>query len=307
MYDVCVVGHVTKDRIQVPGRPDREMAGGTAYYVARAWASLGLSVCLVTRVAEADAGDLLGELGERGVHVRNLGSRDTTVFENTYDGPALQNRTQRVLAVADPLRPQDLAGVSARAVHVGPLTRGEVDPELFEHLHGVAPYVSLDGQGLLRQVVDQRVVLAPYRELHRVLPRLNLLKVDDREAEIMVGAGSAAHLAAQLADAGVQEVLLTFADRGSAVLSDACYQRIAAVAPRETVDATGCGDTYVAGYIFARLRHHEPQAAARFASAAASLKIADYGPFVGTEAEVWAHLNDAEGRPGPGTPQGRGN
>ena len=290
MYDVCVVGHVTRDRVQIPGRPDHEMPGGTAYYVARAWASLGLSVCVVTRVASADAPSLLADLRARGVHIRNLGSRRTTVFENRYDGPALENRSQRVLAVADTIGPADLEGLSARAVHVGPLTRGEVHLDVFQYLPGLAPYVALDGQGLLREVVDEQVRLRSFSRIGEVLPNLHLLKVDDTEAQVMVGMGPPKQAATRLAEAGVQEVLMTFADRGSAVLSKGTYQPVAVCPPAETVDATGCGDTYVAAYIYARLQHQQPAEAAFFASSAASLKIAGYGPFVGNEADVRAHM-----------------
>ncbi len=291
VYDVCVLGHVTKDRISIPGRPDHEMPGGTAYYVSRAWAALGLSVCMVTRVAEADAQELLGDLSARGVHVRNCGARQTTVFENRYEGPALQTRTQRVLQVADPFVPEDVANLSARAVHAGPLTRGEVQMEVFEHLRGVADYVALDGQGLLREVIDQQVRLAPFRHLDQVLPHLDMLKVDDREAKIMADDEDARTSAVKLADMGVAEVLMTFADRGSAVRYGNDLSCVPAVAPTETVDATGCGDTYVAAYIYARLQGQAPVEAANFASAAASLKIADYGAFSGTAQDVWAHLN----------------
>lgn len=293
VYDVCVLGHITKDRISIPGRPDHEMPGGTAYYVSRAWAALGLSVCMVTRVAEADAAELLGDLTARGVHVRNCGAHQTTVFENRYEGPALQERTQRVLQVADPFCVADLAGLSARAVHVGPLTRGEVELEVFQHLRGVADYVALDGQGLLREVVDQQVRLAPFHHLDEVLPHLNMLKVDDREAKMMAGDQDARASAVKLADRGVAEVLMTFADRGSAVRYGDELTCVSAVPPTETIDATGCGDTYVAAYIYARLQGQAPVTAAQFASAAASLKIADYGAFYGTEADVLAHLKGA--------------
>jgi len=291
MYDVCVVGAVTKDRIQIPGRPDREMPGGSAYYVSRAWAALGLDVCVVTKVADRDAPDLLGDLEARGVHVINRGSSTTTVFENRYEGPALETRHQRVLEVAEPFRTRDVLGVPAATLLLGPLTRTELDPEVFEHVVGAAPRVALDGQGLLREVVDGEVRHAPCTHLDRALGPVDVLKVDDTEAEIMVGEADPAAAAAKLEAAGVAEVLVTFADRGSAVQTGGVYRRIASVPPTETVDATGCGDTYVAGYLFARLRGRGPVEAARFASAAASLKIAGYGPFVGSEAEVVAHLH----------------
>lgn len=290
MYDACVIGHITKDRIQIPGRPDHEMPGGTAYYVSRAWAALGLNVCVITKVAPEDAGDLLKDLEARGVHVVNRPTRRTTVFENRYSGPALQHRTQRVRAVAEPFHVRDFDGITASYVHLGPLTRAELDLAVLSRVRGMAPRIALDGQGLLREVVDAEVCCSKYPHLDQVLPWVDVLKVDDGEAEIMVDEAAPEVAAARLEALGVDEVLLTFADRGSAVQTAGRYARVAAVPPPATVDATGCGDTFVAGYAYARLRGEEPVAAARFASAAASLKISDYGPFAGTEAEVRAHM-----------------
>ncbi len=31
MFDVCVIGHVTRDIIAIKGRPAKSMPGGTAY------------------------------------------------------------------------------------------------------------------------------------------------------------------------------------------------------------------------------------------------------------------------------------
>lgn len=300
MYDVCVIGHVTKDRICIPGREDHELPGGTAYYVSRAWAALGRSACVVTKVAPEDDEALLGDLRARGIHVFNRGSRHTTVFENRYSGEHLSERHQRVLSLADPFEVEDLAGIAARAVHVGPLTRAEVPLSMYRLLPNVAPLVGLDGQGLLRVLGGSEVRLAPADDLQAVLPYVHVLKVDDTEAEIMVGEADPMAASAALAARGVREVLMTFADQGSAVRADGRVARIPAVPPLEEVDATGCGDTFVAAYLHARLAGRGPEDAAHFAAAAASLKLSHYGPFEGTEAEVDAHAASAPARGGRG-------
>ncbi len=77
---------------------------------------------------------------------------------------------------------------------------------------------------------------------------------------------------------------------GSVVLSGGRLHRIAAVAPRRLVDATGCGDTYMAGYVSRRLKGDDAERAGRFAAALATLKLERSGPFTGTEADVEARL-----------------
>ena len=51
MFDVCVIGHVTRDIVAIKGRPVKSMPGGTAYYSAIAFGSLGPATAVVPRVA----------------------------------------------------------------------------------------------------------------------------------------------------------------------------------------------------------------------------------------------------------------
>jgi sugar/nucleoside kinase (ribokinase family) len=272
-----VVGHVTKDLIRIPGREDRIMTGGSAFYASIALSRLGFSVVTVTKMAPADDA-LLDSMRSAGIELIVRPSQTTTVFENSYGGAQLSERKQRVPSIAAPFTADDLAGLAGDVVHLGPLTADEMGPGIFAAARRVAPKVSFDAQGILRRVVDQAVVATRPRELARLLEHVDLLKVDDAEAEALVGERDPSQAAAALAALGPLEVLVTFADRGSLIRSSEGNARIAAIPPREIIDATGCGDTYLAGYTAARLRDEPPQRAARIAAAAASLKLEDYGP-----------------------------
>ena len=50
---------------------------------------------------------------------------------------------------------------------------------------------------------------------------------------------------------------------------------------------TGAGDSFMAGYLFQRLKGMDVPAAGRFAAALATVKLERQGAFSGTEAEVW--------------------
>ncbi len=295
--DVLVVGHVTKDLIRIPGRAEAEQPGGSAFYVAAALSRLGLDVEVLTRVAPADDPDLLQPLRALGVRVRNLPTPSTTVFENAYRDPSLRRRDQRVLGLAAPFSPADLEGRAARAIHLGPLTQGELGPGVIAAARLRTQRLALDGQGLLRRLVavgdggaGWRVEPARWSDEDRALAMLDVLKVDDAEAEALVGVRAPEGAAARLADLGVKEVLITFADRGSLLHVDGEGQRIPAAAPRAVVDATGCGDTYAAGYLGRRLAGHAPLAAARFAAVIAAAKLEARGPFLGDATELEARL-----------------
>ncbi len=60
------------------------------------------------------------------------------------------------------------------------------------------------------------------------------------------------------------------------------------------MDATGCGDSYGAGYVFHRTRADDAAAAGRFAAALATLALEQSGPFAGGADSVSARL--AEGK-----------
>ena len=291
MHDVCIIGHVTRDVVHIEGRPSLPMPGGSAYYCALTLARLGRSVRVITRVAAEDA-PILDALTAAGVQVDNLGSPTTHVFENSYFGPQLTERTQRVTSVAQPFRAEDLDTVAARSIILGPLLCGDVDPEVFEAAASIATQVASDAQGNLRYLDGDQVSLRGWPDATSLLQRLTILKADDREAAHIVGDSSPADAAAALERLGVPEVLITLADRGSHVRSAGVGADIPALPPRRVVEATGCGDTFLAAYLHRRLDGANPQMAARFAAATASLKLESSGPFDATEAAVNKRLGE---------------
>ena len=55
----------------------------------------------------------------------------------------------------------------------------------------------------------------------------------------------------------------------------------------ELGDATGCGDTYVLGYLYMRNKGASYKEAGCFAAAMCTIKLEASGPFGGTEKDVW--------------------
>jgi sugar/nucleoside kinase (ribokinase family) len=293
-FDVCVLGHVTKDLIRIPGRPDQQQAGGTAYYTAVALKSLGLDVAVVTKVAEADEARLLDGLKTRGIRVFNGRTSTTTTFENVYSDPQLSSRSQCVRSIAASFSPEDIQGIDARAFHIGPLTGEETPIDVLEAIREKTGEVCLDGQGMLRVVKNGVVELDRWPEYESGLALVDVLKVDDLEAEKLVGDKDPEDAARKLEACGPREVLVTFADRGSMVLHEGRIAYVPAIRPAKPIDATGCGDTYAAGYLFRRLEGAEPTDAAWFAAATASLKLERYGAFEASADAVRARLKNGK-------------
>jgi len=82
-FDICLIGHTTRDIIRV-GQTIRATSGGTAYYTSMALRRLGLKVAVVTKVVESDKASLLRELSMNEIAIFWKESKTTSVFENTY-------------------------------------------------------------------------------------------------------------------------------------------------------------------------------------------------------------------------------
>jgi sugar/nucleoside kinase (ribokinase family) len=289
-FDVCVVGHVTKDIIKA-GRTTTLMPGGTAYYAAVALKSLGLNVAVVTKGAKEDREYLLHELLANKVSVFWEEAKSTTVFQNTYSGDDLGGRIQALKAMGSPFLAKDVAGIRARAFHLGPLFRKDIPLQVLEEVAQKGKIISLDVQGMVRPSRLGQVVQQDWPDKKKWLGLLHVLKADEQEAFILSGEKDAHRAAGVLSSFGPREVLITLGGRGSIVYAEGTVHEIPGLRPRILKDSTGCGDTYMAGYLYQRLRETSPERAGRFAAAMAALKLEGPGPFKGTEEDVLAGLS----------------
>ncbi len=278
MFDVCVIGHVTQDRIKIDGKIVQEMAGGTAIYTAIALKTLGLKVAVLTKTSRVDRIHLLEELNSRGIAVFWIESPETTQFENSYQRDRLDSRKQRVQAVASPFTPSDLDPIKARIFHLGALTNQEMSLEFLQAVFATQALMSLDGQGFLRQVIHQTVQATDWTEKVPGLAGVDILKVDLQEAQLLSGKTAIEPAAIALNQWGVREVLITAASQGSWVYQSGILKQIPAFKPTTSVDPTGCGDTYIAGYLYSRLTGKPCHLAARFAAQVATRKLENFGP-----------------------------
>ena len=144
----------------------------------------------------------------------------------------------------------------------------------------------MDIQGFLRKVVGEDVIHVDYDLKQEIMPYVHTLKANEAEMEVLTGCSDPKEAAKILADWGCKEVVLTFGDKGSLIYAEGRFFEIPALPPAKIVDATGCGDTYMAGYLYKRSKGFDYDEAGHFAAAMCTLKLASQGPFSGTEEEV---------------------
>ncbi len=287
MNEICCIGHITRDRI-ITCQPDHvaHCAGGTAYYVAWAFESLphDVSFQVVTSVS-AEVMPEVEKLRQAGIDVVAFESPTNVFFENSY-GLNMDHRTQRVLAKSAPFTIQQLKDVEAKVFHLGTLLADDFAPEVVEYL-ATKGDVSIDVQGYLRDVEGEQVKSVEWTDKLRLLKHTAILKVNEWECQTLTGMSVPYAAAEQIHDWGVREVIVTLGGGGSVIYVDGRFYETPAYPPRQLVDATGCGDTYSAGYLYCRARGMDYAESGRFAAAMCTLKLEHTGPFAHTIDDVW--------------------
>ena len=285
MKDICCVGHITKDKIVTPNSTVY-MAGGTSFYFASAINCLphDVSFALVTSMEPTES-QPVDRLRAEGVDVTLYPSRNTVFFENVY-GENQNERRQRVLSKADPFAVDQFLDVDAKVFHLGSLLRDDFPDEVVEYLASKGR-VSIDVQGYLREVRNEKVYPVDWLDKLRVLRHTYYVKVNETEMETITGLDCPYEAARLLHGWGVTEVVITLGSEGSLISCDGAFCEIPAFPPHEVVDATGCGDTYSAGYLYKRLQGAPVQEAGEFAAAMCTLKLEHNGPFSRTEEDVY--------------------
>ncbi len=287
-YKLCCVGYITKDRVITPQKAV-DMPGGTAYYFAEAIRHLSTDgFRLVTAVEEAQQ-PVVDDMRSKGIDVLCLPTRRSVCFENIY-GANMNERRQRVTALPDPFTVEGLADIDADVVHLGSLLHDDFSLDVIRHLASRS-LLCADVQGFLREVRGEEVCHTDWSEKLEALKYIHTLKANEQEMEVITGADDPHEAALILADWGVREVLLTLGDRGSLIYARGEFHDIPAYPTMTIADATGCGDTYMTGYLYMRGRGADYDEAGRFAAAMCTIKLQGYGPFCGTEQAIRAIMS----------------
>lgn len=284
MKDICCIGHLTRDKIITP-ESTVYMAGGTSFYFANALNRLPQEVSfqLVTKVGEESMPEI-EKMRDAGIDVLCFPSRHSVYFENKY-GADTNRRTQRVLAKADPFTLKEVESLEAKVFHLGSLLADDFPVEVVEALSRKG-LISIDVQGYLRNVHGESVHACQWEGKENVLAMTDILKLNEYEMQVITDSNDPHTVARKLSDLGVREVVLTFGNYGSLIYSNGEFVEIPAYKPRRVVDATGCGDTYSAGYLYCRSQGMSCKESGKFAAAMCTLKLEQHGPFSRTIDDV---------------------
>ena len=273
-YDIVFLGNYTKDTI-VSSAGKRIVDGGAFNYGSHVAARMGLRTAAITRLATEDF-HVLRELEQLGVTVFAHPAQASTCLRLEYPTSDVDDRIIFVLSSAGPLSPAAVRAVQAKAYVVGASFRGEVGLDVIAELNRKEALLAADVQGFIRLVRDGKLVPEPWPEKQAVLSRINVLKSDAVEAELLTGSTDIRKAAQMMADSGPSEVMITHR-KGVLVYAFGEFHE-AGFFPEKLIGRSGRGDTCIASYVSRRLTV-PPEEATVWAAAVASLKMEAEGPF----------------------------
>ena len=272
-YDIAFIGHYTKDTI-VSSAGTRVVNGGACNYGANVAIRMGLRTVVVTRLAREDWG-VVDRLESLGAHVAARATPQSTCLRLVYPTSNVDERTIHVTSSAGAFTPEEVQGISASAWLIGASMRSELGLDVLSALRRKKTLLVADVQSFLRIDQDGVLVAAPWPERNLVLSKLDILKTDAVEAELLTGESDIRAAARVIASWGPREAITH--RNGVLVLADGQFHE-ARFAPRQLVGRSGRGDTCIASYVCKRLAA-SPAEATVWAAAVTSLKLEAEGPF----------------------------
>ena len=273
-YDIAFLGHYTKDTI-VSGGGTRVVDGGAFNYGSHLAIRMGLKVAAITHLAQEDF-HVVKELEKLGVNVFAKATPHSTCLRLEYPTSNVDERIIYITSSAGPFTPSEVKDISSKAFVIGTSVRGEVTLDVIQQLREKDTLISIDLQGFVRVVDDGQFVFEDWPEKREVLGRVDVVKADAVEAELLTHQKDIKVAARMIADFGPKEIVLTHKE--GLLVYDGAHFYEANFYPENLLGRSGRGDTCIASYMARRLTT-PPSEATIWAAAATSLKMEAEGPF----------------------------
>lgn len=275
--DIVILGHIAKDIIEIDGK-SHDSLGGAVYYGGVAGSHIGLKITVITRLNEVDF-DILNVFKKNGISYYAYPSEQTSGLKNIYSSKNMEYRDYEPLGFAGIFRKEEIPEINTKFFVIGPIIAGEVDLELLEYVKSKYPRnLCLDIQGFMRFRKDGRVFYSTLsqKEKKQIISNINVLKLDQTEAEILTNQKTITSAAKNLIQFGAKEILITH-ERGISIFK-LTKSFFFPWKNTSSMGRTGRGDTAFISYLGSRITK-DPEQSLKFATALTSLKLEAPGPF----------------------------
>ncbi len=295
MPKFIIIGPLTRDTILRDGLK-YHTTGGAVYYQAAVLSKLEVDVTAIITLSYEDK-ELLNAFPSN-VDVIPLFFDETMEFENIYPDIDPNHRVQKANVPKNPVKPENLPKNigSYDAVLLCPLSPSDIPIETIKHISAFNIPIYLGAQGYLRQLDHHKVILRPWNHFQDFLKYIQMVFIDEVEAKVILDKKNHElnSIGKKLALFGPEEVIITSGDRGAMIYSSLKEQtyKIPAFPPKQTMDPTGLGDTYMAAYVTKRMEKYDPETGGIFASMVSTMKLEKIGAFQGNRSLINKRLKE---------------
>jgi len=282
-----VYDYIKTQKVETPGR----VLSGCSTNAVLSLSKMGEPTRLIGAVGDDFKAQFASDLDKYGIAHQLLPSRQTGGFSLVYYDN-FGNRTLDLLGRADHIGHIDPGDYrESKAVLIGPIL-GEVSFDLIRKIRqNFSGLLFCDPQGLLRGAQpDGRIFHHKPDGIESVLGLFDIVKPNELEGRVLTGIDCRENpyeAARMIKSWGPKIVIVTLAELGSVIYDGATFIDIP---PFEVdlVDATGAGDTYMAGFTFEYLKSGgDLRRAGCYASGTSSIMIEHIGPdFPMTESAI---------------------
>jgi len=285
---VAIIGPISKD-VNTIGKERTEKAGGVTYYTGQALASLGVDTTVFGSFNPQDPPNT-----ERfRFNLVPIEAQGTITFRNIYDPHNYDKRTQEAetpnnrITVGD-IPHNRLSGLDY--LIFGPLYHDNISASTIEEFakefKGNGIKLVLAPQGMIRYLEGDVIVWRNPGNVLEALPYVDYVFLDNIELKFISKEDKIEDGVHYFQDIGVDNVIITKASQGSQLFLGDKHYKIRAFKPREIVDPTGIGDSYIAGFLKAQVLFEGPLEQGEFAAMTATMVMERKGAFSGTMKEV---------------------
>lgn len=275
---IVVIGPLTIDQIVTPNL-EAQKIGGASYFQSFVFEEFKQDYIVISNFNDFN---LLKEFPNLDTLIPVVGD-STHFFVNEY--PIEDNKDVRVqysnFANA-PISKSELEFIlhdidDIDAFILNPLNRNDFPIETLDYLKTFNIPIYLSIQGFLR-LPDKEIKENLYSiklekpdNLEDILNGIEGLFLDENEASIIFDND-------KFDKYDISQIIITNGSKGSRIICDNEI-KIDAVNVNNIVDATGCGDTYMAAYVLKYLLSNSSKESGYFASLIASEKLMSFGPY----------------------------
>ncbi len=284
VYDIAFVGHVCWDEI-VPFSGEARVSPGSAVLQgAIAAARVGMKTAVITKRAPGDD-EVVQELAGAGVAVFAADAAQTSRMRVLHPSANPDERKMVLLKSAGPFSAAETPAVDAVWMHLAGISDQEFSLPFIEAMKGRGYDLSIDLQSVVRQVdpATKEVCFAGSSAARRIVSRMEQVKLDGVEAEVLTGLADVRAACRLILCWGCPEVMATTSQ--GVLVNRQGRELWEPFTNRSIVGRTGRGDTVFAAYL-ARRFTHSPEEALKFAASLVSIKMETPGPFRGTVMDV---------------------